>query len=256
MKSKAASARRVSRASEANVASMADLLATIPSQSEASVNERLDQLLRLTVSATCRQLSQETEGECEIVAAVSAHLRAQRETFREKDLTNIHQAIKSGSLLVDSEANFDPEKRKLHAYTERLKEEHTSWKDILKERKENRLAAGRTAKRVAAGQVFMTEEQKHHLTFKVKSSMALPIDLEEVITSAKRHRDNSEVFALAAAAKSQFLRNTLDKENEDLSGVARTLILNADDVGGRISSDGWFHEDESLRTINFNEEDL
>jgi len=231
--------RRLSRASGmgGNIP-LGDLLATVPSDKEATVEQRLDKLVSLCVNCTIRQVEtevQESEGQLDQAALEVG--RALRQTgFGQDVLENVADQVKRG-FIVKSGEEMGEKRKKVLEYTAKVKEETSKWLEVKKERKEQMLRADRIARQAARGEISIGDDQKFNLSHEERSRLDLVPDHQESLDYLKKHRNREELLVLAAATKAKKLKIQVEDVDAELADAARDLIRRADQAGGRLESE-------------------
>jgi len=232
-RSSAACARRLSRASTAaGGIPLEDLLATVPSSSEATVEERLSKVVQLALSSTVRGVVASLEEEEEGDAAKSVGAFIRQAGLGSEVVAKVAQKLEGG--MVMEGVVVGEQVKKVRDYTDQLKKEGQRWKELLAERKEMLRNVERNAKAASKGEIVITEEQRFNLSAQEKMMLKKLPNYKAAVEQLAGHEDKVELCARAVATHSARLKRSLEMAEGQLGISVKKLIKRADTVGGRI----------------------
>merc|ERR1712058_33474 len=216
-----------------------DLLATVPSQTEASCQERLERLVQLVTSSSARavleEFKQEEEEDLGDLANDVAMAIRKENTKGEDKISEVAGVIEKGVSVVSD--NIGGELKKMTEHTKNLEDEGRKWKELIAERKEMYKNADKNVKLVTSGDLVINEDVKWALSGEERLKMTKIHDLCK--SAATQLETSSRIANLEilhrAISTAQVRQNTeLRDNNQKLIQGVKHLTSRADVIGNKL----------------------
>ena len=240
-RSSTTAARRLSRASTmASGIMFEDLLATVPSHTEASCQERLDRLMQLVTSSSVRaaveecKMDEENEELGDLANDVAMAIRREN-VMGEDKISEVAEVIEKGVNVVGD--NIGGDLKKMTDHTKNLEDEGRKWKELIAERKELYKIAGKNMELVKNGELVINDEMKWALSGEQRLKLT---KIQELCKSAATQLETSNRIANLenlhrAISTAQVRQNTeLRDNNKKLCQAVKDLTSRADLVGNKL----------------------
>jgi len=217
-----------------------DLLATVPSQTEASCQERLDRLMQLVTSSSVRavveecKMDEENEELGDLANDVAMAIRREN-VMGEDKISEVAEVIEKEVNVVGD--NIGGDLKKMTDHTKNLEDEGRKWKELIAERKELYKIAGKNMELVKKGELVINDEMKWALSGEQRLKLT---KIQELCKLAATQLETSNRIANLenlhrAISTAQVRQNTeLRDNNKKLCQAVKDLTSRADLVGNKL----------------------